>query len=365
MNFILQLFKYFGAFAAIVLCIGFVSKSDLASLINTQTSQEFSEDELGPTQEYATLSLGKSREDLRGESSSTRRSLADRSELPTFRDAPRSNSDVRTVVHTDVNPVNDRSSRSAVRGSDINSWIDMSVAQTFLEAEKETISPGVILATGIYFLQQGQGDLSMSAADVAAYLAEVRDNASTEAKSHMKYIANSEEWFEGLSLAGFDGQEIASIFDRKGLAVYDKAMYSRHVERKVEQADYSGTSSALDANEDIRKRNLAEAYNDYADRPEVRKKYGLPSKVNAPAPITAAEVSEGQKEALAFRKGESKTYDNPRLFWSVLQEVIALENDYKSWDAYQADHSSAAEREFQRRSDIMALGGDMKVTRKR
>ena len=60
----------------------------------------------------------------------------------------------------------------------------------------------------------------------------------------------------------------------------------------------------------------------------------------------------------------NSTYDNPRLFWSVLQEVIALENDYKSWDNYRADHSAAAEKEFQRRSDIMALGGEMKVTRK-
>jgi hypothetical protein len=365
MNFILQLFKYFGAFAAIVLCIGFVSKSDLSSLLNTQTSQILSEDELGPTQEYATLSLGKAREDLRGESSTSRRAFSDRSELPTLRDAPLNNRNIRTVVHTDVAPVNDRSSRSSVRSNDINSWIDMSVAQTFLEAEKETMSPGVILATGIYFLQQGQGDLSMSAADVAAYLAEVRDNASAEAKSHMKYIANSEEWFEGLSLAGFDGVEIASIFDRKGLAVYDKAMYSRHVERKVEQADYNGDPAALGSNDDVRKKNLAEAYNDYADRPEVRKKYGLPSSVNTPAPITQAEGSEGRSEALAFRKGESKAYDNPRLFWSVLQEVIALENDYKSWDAYRADHASSADKEFQRRSDIMALGGEMKVTRKR
>ena len=365
MNFILQLFKYFGAFAAIVLCIGFVSKSDLSSLLNTQTSQTFTEDESGPTQEYATLELGKAREDLRAERSSPRSSFSDRSELPTFREAPRSNSNIRTVADTDVHPVNDRSNRGAVRSSDINSWIDMSIAQTFMEAEKETMSPGVILATGIYFLQQGQGDLSMSAADVAAYLAEVRDNAGAEAKSHMKYIANSEEWFEGLSLAGFDGQEIASIFDRKGLAVYDKAMYSRHVERKVEQADYSGDPAALGANDDVRKRNLAEAYNDYADRPEVRKKYGLPSSVNTPAPITQAEVSEGRNEALSFRKGESKTYDNPRLFWSVLQEIIALEHDYKSWEAYQGDHAAAANKEFQRRSDIMALGGEMKVTRKR
>ncbi|WP_367389360.1 hypothetical protein [Lewinella sp. LCG006] len=362
MNFFLQLFKYAGAFAAIVLCIGFVSKSDLSSLLSTQTSQAFSEDELAPTQEYATLGLGKAREDLRGESSSPRGGFSDRSELPTFRDAPRSSSNIRTVAHTDIAPVNNR---NVVSSSDINSWIDMSVAQTFLEAEKETISPGVILATGIYFLQQGQGDLSMSAADVAAYLAEVRDNAGAAAKSHMKYIANSEEWFEGLSLAGFDGVQIASIFDRKGLAVYDKAMYSRHVERKIEQPEYSGDPSALVSNDDVRKRNLAEAYNDYADRPEVRKKYGLPSSVNTPAPITKAEVSEGQSEALSFRKGESKTYDNPRLFWSVLQEVIALENDYKSWDAYRADHGATAEKEFQRRSDIMALGGEMKVTRKR
>jgi hypothetical protein len=363
MNFILQIFKYFGAFAAIVLCVGFVSKSDLSSFLATQTTQDFTEDELGPTQEYATLNLSKAREDLRGESSSIRRSPSDRAALPTLREASRS-SNIRTVATPEVKPVSTRNSRNMIRSSDINSWIEMSAAQTFLEAEKETMSPGVILATGVYFLQQGQGDLSMSAADVAAYLAEVRDNASGEAKSHMKYIANSEEWFKGLSLAGFDGVQIASIFDRQGLAAYDKAMYSRHVERKVEQADYAGDPSALGADEEVRNKNLAEAYNDYADRPEVRKKYGLPSSVNTPAAITGVEVSEGREEAMSFRKGETKSYDNPRLFWSVLQEMIALEHGYESWDAYKGDHSRSADKEFQQRSDIIALGGDMKVTRK-
>lgn len=366
MNFILQLFKYFGALAAFVLCIGFVSKTDLTSLLEKQVSQEFEETDLEPTQEYATMSFSRAKENYSdvNDRRTPKSGFSDRAALPVFREKPNSREVTTVATKAPSSARRVSSSRNSINQRDINSWVEMSAAQTFLEAEKETMSPGVILATGIYFLQQGQGDLSMNAADVAAYLAEVRDNASADAKKHMKYIANSEEWFKGLSLAGFDGNRIADIFDQLELAAYDKAMYSRHVERKIEQDDYTADASALGADETTRKRNLADAYNEYADRPEVRKKYGLPS-AKAPAAISSSEVSEGREEAQSFRKGESRIYDNPRLFWSVLQEMIALEHDYDSWDSYQSDYPSAANKEFQNRSDIMALGGEMKVNRKR
>ncbi|MEL6973527.1 MAG: hypothetical protein AAFO02_25465, partial [Bacteroidota bacterium] len=82
------------------------------------------------------------------------------------------------------------------------------------------------------------------------------------------------------------------------------------------------------------------------------------------AALAIEEVNAGRQEAESFGKGESRTYSEPRHFWSVLKEVIALEKGYESWDAYQADHPKSADRAFQRRSDIMANGGVMKVTRR-
>lgn len=359
MNLLVQLFKYFGIISAFVIALGFYSKSD-GSLLERVSNDAFSEEELPPTQEYATLGLDKARADLRSGTYRSPVSSGRTLNLP----ATSGRSGDREIVAVSHKAARDTySENGTISSRDLNSWLEMSSAQTYLEAEKETISPGVILATGVYFLEQGES-LNLTAADVASYLADLRDNASAKAKAHMKYIANSQEWFKGLSIAGFDGQRIAEIYDRLGLKAYDKAMYNRHVERKIEQSDYTGEPENLEADVEVRRANLADAYNDYADRPEVRKKYSLPSAPKTASASTDEEVSEGRREAESFRKGEAKTYDNPRLFWAVLQEMIALEEGYASWDAYQKENPSTAERKFQKRSDIMALGGEMKITRR-
>lgn len=255
------------------------------------------------------------------------------------------------------------SNRSSLDLRDFEEWVDRNAAQAYLEADQETIAPGVILATGIYFLQEGQGDMSMSAADVASYLTTLRENAPKNAKRQMKYIANSAKWFEGLTEAGFDGKRLAHIFGQFSLRKHDKHMFSRHVEKNAEETDYSGQVSRLADNTAARSSSLAEAYNDYADREDVRSKHSLPA-VAAPARPSRNEISAGRREAESFTSGESRTYDDPREFWAVLKEMIALENSYPSWEAYQAENGKRAKRNFQRRSNIMSLGGVMKVTRK-
>jgi hypothetical protein len=254
--------------------------------------------------------------------------------------------------------------RASMTAREVEDWIQLNVSQTYLEAEQETMSPGVILATGVYFLQSGTGDMTMTAADVAAYLKEVRQTAKADAKARMKYIANSEEWFEGLKMAGFDGDRIADIFSEHQLAAYDKQMFNRHVERKIERTDYATKDVHLAADAKTRNRDLADAYNDYANRSNVRAKLSLPSRVAA-EPLSEREISDSRREALSIGSGQSKTYDDPRVFWAVLKEMIALENDYPSWDAYQSAHPNDADRAFQSRSDIMATGGVMKVSRRK
>lgn len=347
MNFLLQLSKYLGAFAAIVLCIGFVTRSDF-SLPKSVEEATVTESSLDFTDGERSVALG----DRPSNYNSSNRTVSAPDRSGSLDSRPTSSS------------IDERSKRRAIAGADIQDWIQTNLSQTFLEAEKETMSPGVILATGVYFLEVGQGDLSMNAADVSSYLAEVRKTASSKAKRHMKYIANSEEWFAGLKIAGFDSDRIAAIFSDYRLGAYDKQMFNRHVEKKIEQEDYTVEDEQLVASPEIRQKDLAEAFNSYADRPEVKKKYGLPT-FKAAEPMSSREISEGRREAESLSPGETKEYDDPRFFWSVLQEMIALEHGYDTWEDYKAANSQAADREFQSRSNVMATGGIMKVTRKK
>lgn len=361
MDFILRTLKYAGAFTAVILCIGFISKGDYG-LFDTQGVSSVEEMSLFSGEESTTVATY-DKDGKRLDNGNTMRIKRNRPSNPTVGDLSMARA-VSAPISTDRNTVRrpNKANRS-ISALDIEEWIQMNVAQSYLEAENKTMSPGVILATGVYFLQQGKGDSGMNAADVATYLNEVRQSASAKAKKHMKYIANSDAWFKGLSLAGFDGNQIASIFNSHELKAYDKQMFARHVEKKIEQENYAIQDGALAADAKTNNKNLAEAYNDYAERDDVRKKYSLPT-LAASKPIARKELSAGRKEAQAFIAGQTKTYDDPRFFWSVLKEMIALEHDYQSWEDYKSDHKRAAGKEFQRRSDIMATGGLMKVTRK-
>lgn len=355
MNFILQLFKIAGAFAAVVLCIGFAAKSDF----NFLEAAEVSGVSMASIEDASTAALDAYDRPVnvdrrRPGSSSFNTNLAESENISS-----------RSVTPREVSSTTRRSKdRASMTTREIEDWIQLNVAQTYLEAEQETMSPGVILATGVYFLQSGTGDMSMTAADVAAYLKEVRQTAKSEAKARMKYIANSEQWFEGLRMAGFDGDRISQIFNSHQLEAYDKQMFNRHVERKIERTDYETADENLAADVEDRNRDLADAYNDYANRSDVRAKLSLPTRVEA-EPLSVEEVSDSRREALSIGSGQSKTYDDPRIFWAVLKEMIALENDYPSWDAYQKDYPREADRSFQARSDIMATGGVMKVNRRK
>jgi len=354
MESILQITKYLGAFAAIVLFIGFLSSSGITidghQDISSVEEMSFStaDPRRAGSEEGAVNAYDKPERAVRIHPED-----ANASERP----------DRATALPTGA-PSRSRSASSTVSVREIEDWVQMNAAQTYLEAEKETMSPGVILATGIYFLQQGKGDASMNAASVAGYLAEVRQSATAAAKSHMKYIANSDEWFQGLNLAGFDGDRLAAIFATHQLAAFDKQMYTRHVEKKIEQPTYTGKDATLAADQHTRSRSLAVAYNDYADRPEVRAKYNLPTRIAA-KPMDRREVTQGRQEAEQFALGETRTYQDPRIFSAVLQEIIALEQGYPSWNDYKAANVQAANKEFQIRSNIMSMGGMMKVTRKK
>lgn len=351
MNLFVQLFKTIGALAAIILFVGFVASSDKGAILDGSENATISKAGLLP-----------------GGDANTVVNLDDRSEGPSemvFRTRTISEGEAlrpATFQTTEIKPER-ADTRRGISHYEIEEWVQMNVAQAYLEAEKETVSPGVILATGIYFLQEGQADARINAAEVASYLVNVREQASSRAKAHMKYIANSGEWIEGLSLAGFDGAQIEEVFRSYQLGAYDKQMYSRHVERKIEQPERAESASNLALDRTERNRNLAEAYNEYADRSEVRAKYALPT-IKKPEALSTGEVSAGRTEAESFAVGESRTYEDPRKFWAVLKEVIALEKGYDNWSAYHQDHPRTADRLFQRRSDIMANGGLMKVTRK-
>ncbi|MEM1215644.1 MAG: hypothetical protein AAGJ82_08170 [Bacteroidota bacterium] len=353
MNVILKLAQVIGMGLAVFIGAGYVATTNFDSAPDTPITEQVA---MASVAEQSTLTAPAADERMvrvrpAAPATGQRTVAADRRPAP----ADRASRPARTA------PRHQR----AISGRAIEDWIQVNAASTYLEAEQETISPGVILATGVYFLQEGQGDASMTATDVSAYLAAVRQAASAEAKAHMKYIANSEEWFEGLQLAGFDGAQLRRIFRSHQLAAYDQQMYSRHVSRKVERGtEYTVANHALAAEATVRDRELAGAYNDYADRTEVRQKFDLPT-LTAPAPMDKREVSSGRQEAESFEPGESRTYQSPREFWAVLQEMIALENDYSSWEAYRASNRTRADKAFQMRSDIMAKGGIMKVTRRK
>lgn len=355
MKSILQLFKVFGAIAAVVLCVGFVASTDNDLL------KAYGVDRLEEVN-FATV-----------DNSNPFSSLQRNVRIANYNDNEhvvrnRPTSEPLAVLHRPTNNDHHKTPKAASKtrklsAQQIENWIQLNVAQTYLEAEKETVSPGVILATGVYFLQQGSGDETMNAADIVNYLKDVRKNASKDAKACMRYIANSNEWFKGLKLAGFDGDKIAKIFASHELAAYDKQMYARHIERKIERGTSSTKDADLAADEATRTKNLATAYNDYANRSDIRKKHALPA-FKAPKPMAKEEVSKGRAEALSFKAGETRTYKDARFFFAVVQEMIALEQGFDNWEAYKKAQPQAASKAFQARSNIMAMGGRMQVSKK-
>lgn len=305
-------------------------------------------------------------------------------------DAGRTPSD-RVSLSEDDNPANDpfdppalgeyreRSGSAgratANRGNDASEWLSTHGPIAVMEAVRQGVPAGVSLAVGLLQLEQGRLSWNDNFADkVVTPLARRKQ----EAPARFKYRANSQPWMQGLGELGlYSEAELERLFRQHNLAAYDAEVYmalqdddrAQSSRSRVAQAAIGAVSPARAASkaapevaDEALRRNVAGAMNKYADRELAERGATLRVVATSEAPTSSSEAA--RRKANGLKVGQSMTFESPREFQLVLKELIALEEGYPSWAAYQQDDADGARWQFNRRSDVMASGGAMRVTRR-
>jgi hypothetical protein len=263
----------------------------------------------------------------------------------------------------------------AHRSGDASKWLSTHGPIAVMEAVRLGVPAGVSLAVGLLQLEQGR--LSWND-DFAAKIIAPLANRKSEAPARFKYRANSQPWMQGLGELGlYREAELERLFRQYNLGAYDAEVYmalqdddrAQNNRGRVAQAAIGAVSPARAASkaapevaDEALRRNVAGAMNQYADRELAER--GASLRVVAATEASAGSATAARRKASALKVGQSMTFESPREFQLVLRELIALEEGYPSWAAYQQDDADGARRQFNRRSDVMASGGAMRITRR-
>jgi hypothetical protein len=294
-----------------------------------------------------------------------------------YRDTPRGFDEVTTST-----PGASRS--AAVSDKDLQRWIRRQGPVAVMEAVRQGVPAGISLAVSVRALQRGQIDLrSDFNRTIITPLAEFK---TSRERSYFKYSANSDSWVRGLAkLGAYDSAELDAILRRYDLAAYDAEVYlalqnqqrqgaSSPAARPATYAasvaaprEREATAPRRAADEEVAdeklRANMAYAMNRLVDKKLEEEGKSMTFKAQ-PAP--AAEVkTQARRQAESIAVGQSQHFSDPAEFHNVLREVLALEAGYASWADYRAADTNGAKRAFLRRSDLMANGGKMVITRRR
>jgi hypothetical protein len=256
----------------------------------------------------------------------------------------------------------------------VNEWVDRFTSLAFLEAQrKEILVPATLsLATGLYMI--GQGERIETKEDflskVIPYLLDIKNKASQdERKAYFQYAANSDYWLQGMEKRGLNTREIKSLIARYNLKAYDEVVFENiakkqlantkvtRVATKTEKPVFVGTMTDKDA---VRKH--AAEVNKWVEKEMASSSHDL--QFAAAGNSRPKSHAEARKAVAALQPGESMLFDNLDDFEMAVKELVALESGYKSWDAYFGKEPSKAKRQYRDRSNVMANGMEMRVTRR-
>lgn len=256
---------------------------------------------------------------------------------------------------------------------DVNEWVGQFTAQAFLEAQKKDIRvPATLsLALGLDLMRQGERIETKEdfVRKVVNYLAAIKKNASSEErKAYFQYAANSDNWLKGMERKGISTTGIREMIARYDLNAYDEVVFEQitkkqlsdtrvtRVQAKSDKPVFVGSKTDKDA---VRKH--AEELNKWVDS----EMSGSSHNVKFAASSPSASGSEARKTVSRLKVGESVYFDDVAEFEQAVKEMVALEAGYDSWKAYEADEPAKARKQFRERSNVMANGLELKVTRKR
>ncbi len=286
-------------------------------------------------------------------------------------------------VHQESSP---RPSNRRINDADLQRWVNLHANEAIDAALEHGIPAGLSLTLGVQQLEAGQMHPQDNfAKQILAPLVNLKAKSKGWSTNYFKYSANSKSWFEGLeAIEVYSEAELKQIFRRYDLASYDAEVYLALTgkEKKENSSSASKTYTATlmpsvrksestaavrpsdqeVAGEDLRN-NMAYAMNRLSDRG--LKEKGKEMNFKPRSVSTEKEMSRAMRIASSINLGKSKVFDKPAEFQAVLREVLALEADYPSWEAYLQADAGRAKRKFRQRSDVMALGGELRVTRKK
>lgn len=273
-----------------------------------------------------------------------------------------------------------------ISAADIREWVSRQGPVAVMEAVRQGVPAGLSLAVGIEHLRAGR----LRAGDdfvrhVVQPLVQIQQQAGGAQRQHFKYRANSKAWITGLDALGrYPAADLLQTLERYDLAAYDAEVYlalqddersqrspaARAYEasvipvgqREKEQPSTEQRARQEVADEDLRG-NMAYSMNRLVDRK--LEDQGQAMRFRAASPAASTVKSEARRRAEAIRPGQRVRFDDPATFQAVLRELLALEAGYDSWESYVAADRTGARAVFNRRSDIMSLGGVLEITRKR
>lgn len=255
----------------------------------------------------------------------------------------------------------------------VNEWVGQFTAQAFLEAQKKDIRvPATLsLALGLDLMRQGERIETKDefVRKVVNYLVAIKKNAtSEERKAYFQYAANSDNWLKGMERKGISTSGIREMIAKYDLTAYDEVVFEQITKKQLSNARVTRVETKSDKpvfvgsktdKEAVRKH--AEQVNQWVDS----ELSGSSHNVKFAASNPSASGSEARKTVSRLKVGESVYFDDVAEFEMAVKEMVALEAGYGAWKEYEADQPAKARKQFRERSNVMANGLELKVTRKR
>lgn len=238
--------------------------------------------------------------------------------------------------------------------------------------KRNGVPAGASLTLLIMGAEKGKQLSESNLRKVIQLLRSTKADAPKEDMKYFKYASNSEKWFDGLQLdhnGGYHIGDLLRIYDQYGLRKYDKDVMAIVAGTKIEYSkSYEPKTAAPamkgDASDKAVRKNYAFAKNRWAEKEAANTEADL--KFVASKEKDASSTNALHRKVAALEVGSSLTFSNPDDYHAALKELIAAENGFDSWKAYESGMGKdKARRAFRKRSEkggFFASGG-LKITR--
>jgi hypothetical protein len=263
-----------------------------------------------------------------------------------------------------------KASASQIRRS-LDQLADLAVTSAL--DNKNLVPAGASLTLLIMGAEKGKQLTESNLQKVIHLLRSTKQDAPKEdLRNFFKYASNSEKWFEGLQLdhnGGYNLGDLLRIYDQYNLRRYDQdvlAMVSgskMKFDKTYAPAIVAPAIKGEASNAEVR-RNHAFAKNRWVEKAAGGTEADV--KFVAAPQKDAASTTALRRKVAALQVGESLSFSKPDDYHAALKELLALENGYDSWKAYETGMGKTqAQRAFRKRSEkgsFFASGG-LKITR--